>query len=278
MPPSFRPTYTYDDANLKPPLPGVDLIMQVGLVHSRPGIGPATGGQYIGIPRAVGPRHTRLWRPHDKVEMTLPNTDLQLWDTPFIVAAHAQGVYSLAERPGWNWLRWTIADHVEHDLRRSSDPEHGVTPIHPAPSSRPLVICPCGSVKAAQPRPAGEMYLGGYHRLTLRAARALTTDASIRIISARHGLLSLDRIIDPYELRLGQPGSISAELLAAQAQDQGIVDHPDVIVLGGRDYTNLARQVWPSARTPLAGTRGIGEQQHRLARIAAIGHLDVLAS
>lgn len=122
MPPNFRPTYDYDDPDLTPPTPGIDLIMQVGLVESLPGIGPATGGRYIGIPRAIGPLLTRLWRPHDQVEMTLPNTDLQLWHSPFIVAGHRHRVFDLAERPGWQWLRWTIADHVVHDLRQPADP------------------------------------------------------------------------------------------------------------------------------------------------------------
>lgn len=272
MPPTFRPTYTYDDPHLTPPAPGVDLIMQVGLVHSLPGIGPKIGGQYIGIPRVIGPLHTRLWRPHDQVEMTLPNTDLQLWNNTFHVAGHRHGEFKLSERPGWHWLRWTIADHVTHDLRQAAvAADLGITPVHPGEPGDPLVIVPCGAAKAAFPRPAGAMYLSGYHRLARRAARALTDDPNVRIVSALHGLLPLDQVIDPYDLRLGQPDSITAEQLEEQADHQGLLGHPDVVILAGRDYTRLALTVWPHAHTPLAGTRGIGEQQHRLARIAAGG-------
>lgn len=137
---------------------------------------------------------------------------------------------------------------------------------------------PCGATKAAVPRPAGQLYTGGYHRLTLRAAHALTTSDNIRIVSGRHGLLPLDQVIAPYDLRLGQPGSISADHLEDQADQQGLLGHPNVVILAGRDYTRLSQQVWPHARTPLAGTRGIGEQQHRLARIAAGERLDTVAS
>ncbi len=267
MPPTFRPTYTYDDPHLTPPAPGVDLIMQVGLVHSLPGIGPKTGGQYIGIPRVIGPLHSRLWRPHDQVEMTLPNTDLQLWNNTFHVTGHRHGEFKLSERPGWHWLRWTIADHLAHDLRQAAAAaDLGITPVYP---DDPLVIVPCGGKKAAFPRPAGAMYLSGYHRLARRAARALTNDPNVRIVSALHGLLTLDQIIAPYDLRLGQPGSITADHLEDQANQQGLLGRPNVVILAGRDYTRLALSIWPHARTPLNGTRGIGEQQHLLARIAA---------
>ncbi|MCZ4587682.1 hypothetical protein O4328_29010 [Rhodococcus opacus] len=266
---TYRPTYDYNDHTLTPPTPGADLILQVGLVQSLPGIGPKTGGQYIGIPRVIGPLHTRLWRPHDQVEMTLPNTELQLWNTPFVVAGHRQGVFDLAARPGWQWLRWTIADHVAHDHQRVAKADHEITPVYPNTHAEPLVIVPCGATKAAFPRVAGELYTGGYRRLALRAAHALTTCTNIRIVSGLHGLLPLDQVIAPYDLRLGQPGSITVDQLEAQANQQGLLGHPDVVILAGRDYTRLVHQIWPQARTPLASTRGIGEQQHRLARIAA---------
>ena len=270
MPPNFRSTYEYNDPDLTPPIPGVDLIMRVGLVESLPGIGPATGGRYIGIPRAIGPSHTRLWRPLDQVEMRLPNADLQLSNAPFVVAGHSHGVFDLAERPGWQWLRWTVADHLAHDLLQPAAVDGlGITPVYPEKPTSPLVIVPCGTRKAPCPRPAGELYTGGYHRLALRAAHALTDAESIRILSAKFGLLALDRVIAPYDLRLGQPESITAARLGVQADRQGLRDHPDVVILAGRDYTRLAQQIWPHARTPLAGTRGIGEQQHRLARLVA---------
>lgn len=271
MPKIARPTFTYTDNGLTPPHPGAELVMKVGLVQSLPGVGPKSGGQYVGIPRAIGPLRTRFWRPHDQVEMTLPNTDLQLWNSPFVVAGHRQGVFDLAERQGWHWLRWTIADHVAHDLQsRVATADPAIIQVNPGAHAEPLVLVPCGSVKATSPRAAGDLYTGGYHRLTRRAAAALTTSDSTRIVSALHGLLPLNQVIAPYDLRLGQPGSITAEQLEAQADQQGLFGHPDVVILAGRNYTRLALQIWPHAQTPLAGTRGIGEQQHRLAHIARI--------
>ncbi|WKX02032.1 hypothetical protein Q3O43_29605 (plasmid) [Rhodococcus aetherivorans] len=262
MSPIYTPAFRYDDPTLTPPTPGRALIEDIGLVESLPGTGPKSGGGYIGVPISIGPLHTRFLRPHDGVETTLPNTELRPWYTPFFVAGHAQNCFDLPDRPGWNWLRWTVADHLAHDAALARVDE-------------PLVIVPCGATKDPTPSkiPAGQRYTGTYHRLGLRAAAALTGPNATRILSARFGLVPLHYLIEPYNLRLGQPGSITAERLREQAADQGLLEHRNVVLFGGRDYTALAQQVWPHARTPLAGTKGIGEQQKRLAEIAAHGQL-----
>ncbi|WP_241665907.1 YaaA family protein [Prescottella subtropica] len=262
MAPIHQPAYRYGDPTLTAPPPGRALIETIGLVESLPGIGPKTGGNYLGIPLSIGPLHTRLHRPYDGIDMTLPNTDLKPCTSTFYVAAHARGCFTLAEQPGWHWLRWTVAEHLAHD---AAQPQR----------TRPLVIVPCGATKLSTPEPvpAGQLYTGTYHRLGLRAAAALTDPSSTRILSALHGLLPLDRPVTPYNLRLGQPGAITTDTLRAQAAEQNLLEHPDVVLFGGRDYVDLAHRIWPHARTPLAGTRGIGEQQQRLAAIAA-GHLN----
>lgn len=138
-----------------------------------------------------------------------------------------------------------------------------------AGAASPLVIVPCGSRKTELPEsPAGELYVGGYHQACRRAAEVLTTPERILILSALHGLLPLDRVIAPYELRMGQPGSISRLALRRQAEQLHLVDEPRVIVLAGAAYTAAARQVWPHATAPLAGAGGLGHQVGRLARIA----------
>lgn len=256
----FTFTYKYDDPTMTPPTPGQDLVMAVGIVHSPPGIGPKGGGQWVGVPRHIGPVQTRFYNPIEDVERKRPNTDLHMADSPFVVAGHRHGIFDLSKRPGWEFLRWTIADHVAYDADIAAN--------RAAPDPRPLVIVPCGKSKAPTSSPAGEMYRGTYSRLALRAAAALTDRADIRIVSAKYGLLPLEQVIEPYELRLGQPDSTTAEHVRVQAAQQGLLDRPKVIVLAGRDYAGLVQRVWPHALAPLAGTSGIGDQQNRLARIA----------
>ncbi|OUS97388.1 DUF6884 domain-containing protein [Rhodococcus sp. NCIMB 12038] len=262
MPPIYTPTYRYDDATLTPPAPGRELIMKIGLVQSLPGIGPKIGGRYIGVPRAIGPLNTRLWRPDDGVEMTLPNEQVMPWTSSFgTFAITARGIHPLSAEPGWEWLNWTVADHLAHDAATAG-------------ACNPLVVVPCGAAKERTPAPAARLYRSTYFRLGLNAANALTGPESVRILSARHGLLPLHTVIEPYNLRLGQPGSVTAGQLRVQAAGQGLLDRRDVVLFGGRDYVDLARQIWPHALTPLTGSAGIGEQQQRLAAIAAAGHLN----
>jgi len=137
-----------------------------------------------------------------------------------------------------------------------------------APSGR-VVIVPCGGKKADHPDQAGRLYIGSYHAATRRAAAALTdngTTGAILILSAKYGLLTLDRVIEPYDLRAGQPGAVTAQIVRAQAGALGVLD-ADVTVLAGRAYVSIILEVWPQAADVLAGTRGIGQQ---LARLAAI--------
>jgi hypothetical protein len=139
----------------------------------------------------------------------------------------------------------------------------------------PLVIVPCGGRKLSAPAPAGQLYTGSYHLACRRAAAALTDPPRILILSALHGLLPLDRVIAPYDLRMGQPGSITPAALRRQAEQLRLVHEGHVILLAGSKYTAAARQVWPHASAPLAGAGGLGHQLARLARITESSALAV---
>lgn len=130
-----------------------------------------------------------------------------------------------------------------------------------------LVVVPCGARKLDHRARAGDLYVGSYHRACRRAAEALRPDRVV-ILSARYGLLGLDDEIDPYDTPHGAAGAVTAAMLYGQARQRGITDLDPVVVLGGARHVALATAVWPHARTPLAGTRGMGEQVARLAAMA----------
>ncbi|MFI7278543.1 DUF6884 domain-containing protein [Streptomyces sp. NPDC049879] len=147
-----------------------------------------------------------------------------------------------------------------------------------------VVIVPCGKKKAVEPygprkgqpvevEQAGRMYVGSYHLAARRAADALTRDdqdARVLILSAKYGLLPLDRWITAYDTRPGDPDAVSGETLRHQAHDLCVAG-ADVTVLAGQDYVALAREAFPGVADPLGGSRGIGDHQARLARISAAG-------
>ncbi|MFI9528016.1 DUF6884 domain-containing protein [Micromonospora rosaria] len=129
-----------------------------------------------------------------------------------------------------------------------------------------VVIVPCGTAKLDRPAPAGCLYTGSYHRACRRVADRI--GGRLVILSARHGLVTPDTVIEPYELRMGQPGAVTVPTLRAQARRLGIDVAGTVTVLAGRDYADPVTAVWPHAIRPLDGTRGMPEQMARLAELA----------
>ncbi|MEU0237638.1 DUF6884 domain-containing protein [Nocardiopsis sp. NPDC006198] len=131
-----------------------------------------------------------------------------------------------------------------------------------------MVIIPCSADKAARPAPAAELYTGSYHRLARAAAETLTaTGGRILILSGLHGLLTPDRVIAPYDHRMGQPGSVTPSQLRSQAGELGVADADEVVVLAGRAYAEAVQPIWEHALLPLAGSRGIGDHRARLSLI-----------
>jgi hypothetical protein len=123
-----------------------------------------------------------------------------------------------------------------------------------------LIIIPCGSAKLKHRAPAGQMYLGAYHRACRRYADSLASIYDqVMILSAKYGLLPLDEEIDPYELRMGQPGCVTTDQVRTQAEEHELLGEP-VIALGGKDYTQVCKAIWSQCATPLSGIGGIGKQ------------------
>lgn len=245
--------------------PGRALLMSHPLT-TLPGCGLRQGAMLTGETVAIGATHSTLRCGPHRTEHRRPNTELTLRTGSFVLRAFRHGV-SLTEpgpeghrsfAPHWSWLGWTVDQHLAYEYTES------VADI-------PLVLIGCGATKRDRPAPAAELYTGTYFGLALRAARALVPDDRIRIISALHGLLPLHRTVGPYDLRIGDNLAITPATFRGQVRRSGLGSCTDVTVLAGKSYAALARAAWPQARTPLDGTRGIGDQQHRLADIARGG-------
>ncbi|WP_331745506.1 DUF6884 domain-containing protein [Streptomyces virginiae] len=173
---------------------------------------------------------------------------------------------------------WQPAEHeglVPVNSSRSAGAALDVreTPRSTAPGPLgPVIVVPCSGIKAPTRTalPARDLYRGSYHLLCRQAAERLAGDTGdVVVLSAQHGFVTLDEPLFPYDLRMGRPGSVTAELLAVQAAQLGILPGPrPVVALGGRAYVQAVTQLRPDTLQPLAGCRGIGEQRARLARLA----------
>lgn len=104
------------------------------------------------------------------------------------------------------------------------------------------------------------MYCGSYHRAARRAANALATGpySQVLVLSAKFGLLQTgDRILH-YDMRAGQHGTVTGEVLRRQAHYLA-VSGAEATVLAGKAYAALARSAWPALHHPVDGARGIGD-------------------
>jgi hypothetical protein len=142
----------------------------------------------------------------------------------------------------------------------------------PEPPGRLLgtVIIPCGREKLDRPAPAGQLYVGGQHRLARKAADALTGQfgGTVRILSAWYGLLDVGDGVFPYDVTVGDTDAIGAAELRVQCTAR--LTDPGVIVslLPGK----YARLLDTAAGRPIVhlldGSRGLLEQRARLAATA----------
>jgi hypothetical protein len=75
----------------------------------------------------------------------------------------------------------------------------GSSTYPPLPST--LILIPCATAKLDVGAAARDLYVSDHFELALRAAeaRAAAVDARVAIISAKHGLVTLTRVLAPYD-------------------------------------------------------------------------------
>lgn len=122
-----------------------------------------------------------------------------------------------------------------------------------------IVVIGCGASKQDHAAPARELYTGAYFRSCLAAATAAAPLERVFILSARYGLVPLGRVIEPYDLTIGEPGAITVDQLKDQAEALGITGQPVTALCSAR-YAGLVGAIWEDVTTPLAGL-GIGYQR-----------------
>lgn len=91
-------------------------------------------------------------------------------------------------------------------------------------------VVACGDRKAPAPAPARDLYTGSLFAHVLKGveaeaaatARDLGRPVTVLVLSALHGLVTLDTVLAPYDVRMGDEGSVTAEQVADTAADLGI--------------------------------------------------------
>lgn len=145
----------------------------------------------------------------------------------------------------------------------------------PNPRRTPAVVIPCCASKLPTAATAEKLYDSDHFRFTLRAAHAHAHEIGGRvwILSARHGLVSLDRVIEPYDVTFGDPDAVTADHVRGQLcvfgidQVEALLPRRYLAVLSEAVRT-LHRSGDVMRLTDLyVGASGIGYQRGVLARL-----------
>lgn len=137
-----------------------------------------------------------------------------------------------------------------------------------------LYIVSCGKSKIwdrnpmAGPSRARDVYVGPFASKCRRYAERVSPQ-SWCILSAKYGfLLPHDIVPGPYNVSFNdrRANPISLEKLALQLKARGLYRYKHVVVLGGRHYTGMVKELFPAARIeePLCGCPNIGSMLKRL--------------
>ena len=126
-----------------------------------------------------------------------------------------------------------------------------------------LTLIACGRSKASHPLPARELYTGSFFRSA--RATAIATSPEWRIVSAKHGIVTPERVLAPYSVFVGD---LSASELGAlrefvRAEVERLRRSFEVRSLLPRRYHDLIADLVPMS--PIYGMRlGIacGELRH----------------
>lgn len=168
---------------------------------------------------------------------------------------------------------------LELEPAREPMPGEQQLPLEPpaAVERRPLVVIPCGGSKRKHAAPARELYTGQQFTLALDAAQALAAKmggADVRVLSAEHGLVELDQVLEPYDHKLSRT-DLAGLLPDRVARQLDELDPLSITALTPKLYSELlatarARRAGDDCgwlQLPLADCSGIGEQRAVLARI-----------
>lgn len=129
-----------------------------------------------------------------------------------------------------------------------------------------VVLISCASKKAEGKRRASDLYISPLFAGNLRYAHSLLAD-SIFILSAKYGLLDLDRRVAPYDLTLKNMSSAQVRLWAErvlwQLKQRADLRRDHFIFLAGERYRKYVVPHLSFCEIPFEGM-GIGKQLHYL--------------
>ena len=134
-----------------------------------------------------------------------------------------------------------------------------------------VYIIPCGASKLDTEAAAADLYTSSTFRMALEAALAQVDGdrSAVLVLSALHGLIDLDTVIAPYDVKMGdaeaidaRPGTIAAQLLARDLLDANIWSFLPRAYFAALDIEAKSLSIWVAEG--YEATVGIGDQRRIL--------------
>jgi len=137
-----------------------------------------------------------------------------------------------------------------------------------------LCIVPCGNRKIwnknpnAGPTKAEHVYIGPFAKKCREYAKRFYP-SSWCILSAKYGFLFPDDIVPgPYDVSFNKlkTNPITIRELSAQATEKALHDYNKIVVLGGKNYIEIVKEVFSAKKViaPLGDCKGIGYMMGKL--------------
>ena len=128
--------------------------------------------------------------------------------------------------------------------------------------AKKIVLISCASKKLSHKTRAESLYTSPLFRLNLKFARHLNPD-KIFILSAKYGLIDLNKEIEPYNKTLNNMKSSEikqwADNVIGQLKESADLKNDDFIFLAGNNYRKYLIPYIKNYKVPMAGL-GIGKQ------------------
>lgn len=127
-----------------------------------------------------------------------------------------------------------------------------------------IVLISCGAKKAKEELKAENLYISPLFKKSLAYAKTLTTTDNIYILSAKHHLLPLDKVIAPYDVSLQKDITKKEDRtkwgkkVIEELKKVAVIGKDKFIVLAGKNYVAPIENSLSNLELPLKG-KGIGQ-------------------
>jgi hypothetical protein len=109
-----------------------------------------------------------------------------------------------------------------------------------------LIAISCGRAKETRPAPARELYTGALFRMQLKWAESIAEPGDcIVILSARYGFVLPDQIVEPYNVKMGEPGCVTPIALQRQIRQRPDLQTGAVLTTCRGTYLAMLRMLFP---------------------------------